>query len=138
MDKDSPQPGIPGQAQSQQQSPSQPAVEAAARGPLGAGSTPRAPSNVHRLPPPPRLPPPHPHPSKEEVRAWLARRSRTGLPPPAPDEIRRELHWHLLPAGTTPPVSPLLLPAMLAELAMLTLLSWYMLALRPGQSMKCQ
>ncbi len=59
------------------------------------------------------------HPSKEEVRAWMARRqisSRAGLPPPAPDEIRRELHWHLPPAPAehSPAATP---PLMLAELA---------------------
>ncbi|TWI65356.1 hypothetical protein IP91_02764 [Pseudoduganella lurida] len=64
------------------------------------------------------------------MRAWLARRSRAGLPPPAPDVIRRELHWHLLPASTTPAASPLLLPVVLAEFATLAVLTWYMLALR--------
>lgn len=91
---------------------------------------------------------PRPHPSKEEVRAWMARRGRTGLPPPAPDEIRRELGWHLLPAAAppspshglpkarstaTPVAQPVALPPMLpllfAELAALTAVAWCWLAL---------
>ena len=41
------------------------------------------------------------HPSKQQVRAYLQRRSHDSKPPPSPDEIRRELGWQLvkLPAG---------------------------------------
>jgi len=41
------------------------------------------------------------HPSKQQVRAYLQRRSHEAKPPPAPDAIRRELGWELLkaPAG---------------------------------------
>jgi len=39
------------------------------------------------------------HPSKQLVRAYLARRSRDPAPPPAPEEIRRLLGWGtLMPA----------------------------------------
>ncbi|WP_200919803.1 hypothetical protein [Duganella sp. Leaf126] len=36
------------------------------------------------------------HPSKHLVRAWLARRKREMLPPPSPEEIRRQLGWGLM------------------------------------------
>ena len=36
------------------------------------------------------------HPSKQQVRAYLQRRSHDPKPPPTPDEIRRELGWHLV------------------------------------------
>lgn len=38
------------------------------------------------------------HPTKEQVRAYMARRESAHRPPPAPDEIRRELNWRLTPA----------------------------------------
>ena len=36
------------------------------------------------------------HPSKHLIRAYLERRSRQVKPPPAPEEIRRQLGWGLL------------------------------------------
>ncbi len=73
------------------------------------------------------------HPSKEEVRAWMARRrvsSRAGvpLPLPSPAELRRELGWHQLPAAQ-PEAAAMLLPIVLAELAALTAVTWYWLVL---------
>lgn len=69
----------------------------------------------------------HRHPSKEEVREWMARRrvsSRAGLPLPTPDEIRRELGWHQLPVVQPAAAAPAL-PVMLAELATVTaLVTW--------------
>lgn len=77
------------------------------------------------------------HPSKEEVRAWMARRrvsSRAGLPLPSPDEIRRELGWHQLGWQQSSVVrqesTALALPLVLAELAALTAVTWYWLLLR--------
>ncbi|MES3020068.1 MAG: hypothetical protein V4857_00640 [Pseudomonadota bacterium] len=35
------------------------------------------------------------HPSKDQVRAYLQRRSRAVSPPPSPEAIRRELGWNL-------------------------------------------
>jgi hypothetical protein len=69
------------------------------------------------------------HPSKEEVRAWMARRRvscRAGLPLPLPSpaELRRELGWHQLPA-VQHEATAMLLPIVLAELAALTALAWY-------------
>ncbi len=78
----------------------------------------------------------HPHPSKEDVRAWLVRRGHTAAPPPAPDEIRRELGWSLAPsrdpAGCLPVFFPVLctgvFPLVLTEWAALTAFAWYCLA----------
>ena len=39
------------------------------------------------------------HPSKEQVRAYMRRREQALQPPPAPDEIRRQLAWCKLYAG---------------------------------------
>jgi hypothetical protein len=36
------------------------------------------------------------HPSKEMVRAYLERRTGEVAPPPAPEEIRRQLGWGLV------------------------------------------
>ena len=42
-------------------------------------------------------------PTKEPVREYLDRRTHAQLePPPAPDEIRRQLGWHLIPALRQP------------------------------------
>lgn len=81
--------------------------------------------------------PSYPHPSKEEVRAYMERRKRARQPPPAPAEIRRQLGWYsgagiaAAPAALVPiaPVGfpagfPAVLPAVLAELAVATLLAW--------------
>ena len=37
------------------------------------------------------------HPSKEQVRAYMAARESARRPPPPPEEIRRQLNWRLLP-----------------------------------------
>jgi hypothetical protein len=36
------------------------------------------------------------HPPKHLVREYLARRTRERKPPPAPEEIRRQLGWGML------------------------------------------
>jgi len=42
-------------------------------------------------------------PPKELVREYLERRTHAPLdPPPTPDEIRRQLGWHLIPALRQP------------------------------------
>ena len=42
-------------------------------------------------------------PPKESVREYLERRTHAPLePPPTPDEIRRQLGWHLVPANRQP------------------------------------
>ena len=35
------------------------------------------------------------HPTKEQVRAYMAAREAARRPPPPPDEIRRQLGWRL-------------------------------------------
>ena len=37
------------------------------------------------------------HPAKEQVRAYMAGRGAARRPPPAPEEIRRQLGWRLAP-----------------------------------------
>jgi len=41
-------------------------------------------------------------PSKERVRSWLRDRLATRLPPPDPQQIRRELGWELVRVVRTP------------------------------------
>ena len=47
------------------------------------------------------------YPPKHLVREYLARRSRDPMPPPSPEEIRRQLGWGmLLPADLEVATSP--------------------------------
>jgi hypothetical protein len=39
------------------------------------------------------------NPPKEKIREWMDRRTHEESPPPTPDEIRRELGWHLIPSN---------------------------------------
>lgn len=39
------------------------------------------------------------HPSKEQVREFMARRREERRPPPSPERIREELGWHLIEAA---------------------------------------
>jgi hypothetical protein len=39
------------------------------------------------------------HPPKEAVRAYMERRTREESPPPAPERIRTELGWWLVPSN---------------------------------------
>ncbi|WEF30645.1 hypothetical protein [Pseudoduganella chitinolytica] len=74
------------------------------------------------------------HPSKEAVRAWLARRLRDRLPPPPPATIRRELGWHVAQPALAGPTTPAALPLPLAltSLAALTLAAWCWSVICPG------
>jgi hypothetical protein len=57
-------------------------------------------------------------PTKEQVRAYMARRERAHRPPPAPEDIRRQLGWTLAPPQQTCAlISLCLLPATLGQLA---------------------
>ncbi len=38
------------------------------------------------------------HPTKEQVRALMLRRTRDHTPPPTPEQIRSELGWKLIQA----------------------------------------
>ncbi len=66
------------------------------------------------------------HPTKEQVRAYMAGRGAARRPPPAPAEIRRQLGWRL-----TPPASPddplmqfCLLPSTCSQLTVQLVLHW--------------
>lgn len=37
------------------------------------------------------------HPSKEQVRTYMAQRQKERTPPPTPARVREELGWNLLP-----------------------------------------
>jgi len=55
------------------------------------------------------------HPTKEQVRAYLAQRGHAHLPPPSPEEIRRRLDWR---SEYTPmPAALMYLPPALAWVA---------------------
>ena len=58
------------------------------------------------------------HPTKEQVRAYMAERELARRPPPAPEEIRRQLGWRLdPPAPEYPLVQLFLLPSTYSRLA---------------------
>jgi hypothetical protein len=90
--------------------------------------------DAHRHPDPQRGAaqprPSYPHPSKEEVRAYMERRKRTRQPPPAPAEIRRQLGWYsgarigTASAAAGAAAWSWVLPALLTELAAATVLAW--------------
>jgi hypothetical protein len=57
------------------------------------------------------------HPTKEQIRAYMLAREHAYRPPPAPEEVRRQLNWHVVEAETDCVLGPLcLLPAMLGQL----------------------
>jgi hypothetical protein len=59
------------------------------------------------------------HPTKEQVRAYMLAREHAYRPPPPPDEIRRQLDWHVLPSEPVCLLAPLcLLPATFGQLVM--------------------
>ena len=65
------------------------------------------------------------HPTKEQVRAYMARREAAHRPPPPPDEIRRQLNWRLTPADNDNALLRFcLLPATCAHLSVQVLLDW--------------
>lgn len=65
------------------------------------------------------------HPTKEQVRAYMARRELAHRPPPAPAEIRRQLGWSLAPApGEQPLMQFCLLSSTCTQVAAQFLLDW--------------
>ncbi len=66
------------------------------------------------------------HPSKEQVRAYMAQREQERRPPPSPDEIRRQLGWRLCAVRDEPLFVKLYLviPASFSELAALIAVNW--------------
>ena len=76
-----------------------------------------------------------PHPSKEQVRAYMMRRCHAQRPPPAPDEIRRQLGWDSQSYNSDPtllvfpsPRFALFLPGSIAQLSALMTMEWMFLA----------
>ena len=58
------------------------------------------------------------HPTKEQVRAYMAGRELAHRPPPAPEEIRRQLGWRMAPPEPDSPLLQLcLLPSTCSRLA---------------------
>lgn len=66
------------------------------------------------------------HPTKEQVRAYMANRGAARRPPPAPAEIRRQLGWRLTPPSKTehPLIQFYLLPSTCSRLTALLVLDW--------------
>jgi hypothetical protein len=66
------------------------------------------------------------HPSKEQVRAYMLQRKAERRPPPAPDQIRRQLGWsscddsYMAGCGTR----ALFFPSKIIELASLLAVEW--------------
>lgn len=64
-------------------------------------------------------------PSKEQVRAYMARRESARRPPPPPDEIRRQLGWRLVPTDSERLlVQFYLIPTIYSRLATQVTLDW--------------
>ena len=65
------------------------------------------------------------HPTKEQVRAYMARRETAHRPPPAPAEIRRQLGWRLAPAEDEQVLLQFcLLPSTYSQLTAQLVLDW--------------
>ncbi len=67
------------------------------------------------------------HPSKEQVRAYMRRREHAVLPPPAPEEIRRQLAWSRIEApAASVAAQSWHLSAEMARLGTLLTIAWFM------------
>lgn len=65
------------------------------------------------------------HPTKEQVRAYMARRGTAHRPPPAPADIRRQLGWRLAPANDQQALMQFcLLPSTYSQLTTQIILDW--------------
>lgn len=75
-----------------------------------------------------------PHPTKEQVRLYMMLRGRAHQPPPAPDEIRRQLGWSWRYDERAPlllfpsPQFGLFFPGTMAQLSALMAVEWMFLA----------
>ena len=70
-------------------------------------------------------------PTKEQVRAYMAARERARRPPPAPEEIRRQLGWQLMRADADHSlVQFYLIPTTYTHLATRITLHWMLAAMR--------
>ena len=64
------------------------------------------------------------HPTKEQVRAYMAAREAARRPPPPPEEIRRQLGWRLVPEDEQSLVRFCLIPSTYAQLVARLALQW--------------
>ena len=70
-------------------------------------------------------------PTKEQVRAYMAAREAARLPPPAPEEIRRQLGWRLQQADEDRlRVQFYLIPTTYSHLAAQVAIDWMLAPLR--------
>lgn len=71
------------------------------------------------------------HPSKEQVRAYMNAREANHRPPPAPDEIRRQLGWQMHPGDDDRVlVEFYLIPSTCGQMAARIALNWYFASVR--------
>ena len=80
------------------------------------------------------------HPTKEQVRAYMAQREAARRPPPSPEEIRRQLGWCCGPYDNMPVFSNFLdfLPGKFSQLAALLALEWvFSVSQLPGRPPGC-
>ena len=78
------------------------------------------------------------HPSKEQVRAYMVAREHARRPPPAPEEIRRQLGWQMVqpdPSGAL--LGLFMLPATLGQIAAQGALDWCLAPLRTPPLLPC-
>lgn len=65
------------------------------------------------------------HPTKEQVRAYMAARESARRPPPSPEEIRRQLGWRLQPSDDDNQFLEFyLIPTIYAHIAIRLSLAW--------------
>lgn len=64
------------------------------------------------------------HPTKEQVRAYMAAREAARRPPPSPEEIRRQLGWRLVPEDEQSLVRFCMIPTTYAQLVARLALQW--------------
>lgn len=78
------------------------------------------------------------HPTKEQVRAYMAARESARRPPPAPDEIRRQLGWRLQRSDEQQLlVQFYLIPTTYTHLAASITLDWMLAPLRRNNVSFC-
>ena len=77
------------------------------------------------------------HPTKEQVRAWMAEREAARRPPPSPEEIRRTLGWRMdLTDDERLLVRFCLLPSSYGRLAAQLTLDWLFASVRGADRAK--
>jgi hypothetical protein len=70
-------------------------------------------------------------PTKEQVRAYMARRGHARRPPPAPEDIRRQLGWKLAPPlPQAALIEMCLLPATTGQCLAQIVFAWCMMPFR--------